>query len=138
MAAFQTLDQIKDLDGEIWKPILQYDAKYLVSNYGRVKSYKNRTAIIMHQQKNNQGYYRVPLSKDGKTKYELTHRLVAAAFVPNDDPEVKNTVDHIDADKNNNCASNLRWLSLADNIRAYYALRKHLRENDDEAVLHTL
>ena len=138
MAAFLTLDRIKDLDGEIWKPIPEYNDKYFVSNYARVKSYKGRTAILMHQQMNNQGYYRVPLSKNGKTKYELTHRLVAAAFVENDDPEVKTTVDHIDANKQNNCASNLRWLSLADNIRAYYALRKHLRENDDEAVLHTL
>ena len=51
-------------------------------------------------------------------------RLVAIAFVPNDDPLHKTTVDHIDTDKSNNKASNLRWMSLGDNIRAYKQQKK--------------
>ena len=40
--------------------------------------------------------------------------------MPNDDPLEKNTVDHIDGNKQNNNAENLRWLSLSDNVKAYY------------------
>ena len=40
--------------------------------------------------------------------------------MPNDDPLEKNTVDHIDGNKQNNDAENLRWLSLSDNVKAYY------------------
>lgn len=138
MAAFQTQDRIKDLSGEEWKSIEGYDEKYLISNYGRVKSLKKHKAILLRQQMNNKGYYRVALCKKGKMKYVLTHRLVAEAFVENDDPTEKNTVDHIDANKQNNCSSNLRWLSLADNVKEYYALKERLKESSDETVLHTL
>ena len=48
---------------------------------------------------------------------KLVHRLVAEAFIPNDDPETKDTVDHIDGNKSNNEASNLRWLNRAENTR---------------------
>jgi hypothetical protein len=48
---------------------------------------------------------------------------VAAAFCPNDDPENKTTIDHIDGNTLNNCADNLRWMSQADNTRAYFERR---------------
>lgn len=49
---------------------------------------------------------------------------MAAAFCGNPDPVHRNTVDHIDGNKQNNTAANLRWLSLADNIRVYNEGRK--------------
>jgi hypothetical protein len=45
--------------------------------------------------------------------------LVADAFCENPEPENAKTVDHIDGDKSNNRADNLRWLSFADNMREY-------------------
>lgn len=111
------LNSYKD---EIWVWVPGYEGKYLVSTYGRILTVHRKRAFFLKQYENNKGYYRVALCKDGKTKFILTHRLVAMAFIDNDDPEVKTTVDHIDGDKHNNQANNLRWLSLGDNIRAHY------------------
>jgi hypothetical protein len=49
----------------------------------------------------------VPLYKNGKRKYYLIHRLVAIAFVPNDDPINKTTVDHINSIKTDATYTNL-------------------------------
>ena len=113
-------DNIEDLQGEEWREIEGYQGKYLISNYGRLKSLKYHQARLLKPEDNGQGYQRVALSNEGKVKRYLVSRLVAIAFVENDDPIVKNTVDHIDNQKCNNYYKNLRWLSLGDNIRAYF------------------
>lgn len=38
-------------------------------------------------------------------------RVIAETFVPNDNPEVKTVVVHIDGDRFNNRAENLQWVS---------------------------
>ena len=140
MAAFFSLDKIPDLEGEVWKDICGFSGKYKISNYGRVKSFKYYKAHILRTQLNNKGYERVSLSKAGRARYYLVHRLVAQHFVANDNPEEKNTVDHIDGNKENNTASNLRWLSLSDNIRCYWNYQNKLKEQakEDETILHSL
>lgn len=65
---------------------------------------------------NTNGYEIVNLYRDGKGYGKLVHHLVAEAFIPNDDP-TKDTVDHIDGNKQNNEVSNLRWLNRAENTR---------------------
>ena len=57
---------------------------------------------------------KVVLLKDGKPNFFTVHRLVALAFVEN--PEHKSTVDHIDCNKKNNHASNLRWFTPNENL----------------------
>lgn len=115
---------IPDLEGEVWAEIKGYDEAYWISNLGRIKSYKYKTPYLLVQTPNTSGYMRVQLSKDGKRQRPLVHRLVATYFVPNDDPLMKNTVDHIDTDKRRNTYDNLQWLSLSDNIKRYYKIKK--------------
>jgi len=53
------------------------------------------------------------------------------AFIPNDNPIEKDTIDHIDLDKKNNKADNLRWLSRSDNARYYREQKKGKALNND-------
>ena len=88
---------------------------YWVNSYGRVWSdYSKRW---LKPAPNSKGYLRVGLRNNNHQSLKAIHRLVAEAFVPNDDPEHKDTIDHIDGNKTNNRADNLQWLSRGDNVR---------------------
>lgn len=123
-------DWIADLEGEEWR-IIDSKGKYYISNRGRVKSYQGREAKLLKPYTNQRGYLRVDI-KSGCRRTYLVHQLVALAFIPNDNPIEKDTVDHIDGDKTNNNVENLRWLSRADNIKAYQEQRKEQGQNGAE------
>lgn len=103
---------------EIWKDVKGYEGLYQVSNLGRVRSLDrvvkasyNSTMLkkgkILKQQKNENGYLYVFLTKDKKEKNCRVHRLVAEAFIPN--PLKLPQVNHKDENKLNNCVENLEW-----------------------------
>lgn len=105
---------------EKWKPVRGYEGLYEVSNLGSVRSLPRQAGKfrikgrVLKQAKGRTGYLLVGLSKDGITKTVGVHRLVAEAFVEN--PEHKETVNHINEDKADNRANNLEWLTLRENI----------------------
>jgi len=92
---------------EIWKPVVGYEGLYEISNLGKVKSLKYGKERIL-KPRNNKGYLEVDLPKDGKHKSYKVHRLVAQAFIPNDDL-FKTEINHIDENKENNNVNNLEW-----------------------------
>lgn len=94
---------------EIWKPVDGYEGLYEVSNLGRVKSLLHDNEWILKQIDNGHGYLRVALSKNGNVKKYRVHRLVARAFVLNDDPENKTHINHKNEIKTDNRADNLEW-----------------------------
>lgn len=108
---------------EEWKDIEGYEGLYQISNYGRVKSLKrecwNGKAWFTKKEKilkciiRKDGYARVCLCKDGKTKDVLVHRLVAIAFIPN--PNNLPQVNHKDENKEKNHVSNLEWCDSSYN-----------------------
>ena len=139
-----------NINNEIWKDIEGYEGLYQVSNLGRVNSLARVVKYKNYNSKNNSnchkvvekikkatckgkgshgggGYYVVTLYKNGKSKQWYVHRLVAMAFLPND--ENKETVNHIDGDKSNNCLSNLEWATYSENV--HHAIETGLNNMED-------
>lgn len=108
------------------KDIKGYESLYTISNDGVVRSldrynidkngkkkfYPGRELI--QETSTVYGHKRVTLSKDGKTKRHLVHRLVGEAFIPN--PENKPQINHIDSNPSNNHVSNLEWVTSSENM----------------------
>lgn len=90
--------------------------KYKVGNFGTV--YGTRFKRPLKQRINGDGYLTVTLGKlKGKRTSIAVHRLVAMLFVPNDDPDNKKEVNHIDYNRQNPRYDNLEWITHVDNIR---------------------
>jgi hypothetical protein len=97
---------------ENWIDIKDYEGLYQISNLGRIKSI--RTNRYLKPSINDNGYYRVGLSKDNKCKHYKVHRLVAIHFIPN--VPGSNLVNHINGDKGDNTVMNLEWVTHRENI----------------------
>ncbi len=96
---------------EYWRATSVF-TNYEVSSVGRVRN--SITGRVLKNQTRKDGYVGVQLSKDGKIKHFLTHRLVALAFIEN--PLEKPAVDHIDRNRANNSIDNLRWSTTSENM----------------------
>lgn len=90
-----------------------YEGLYGVDEVGNVWSHRNK--LILKPYVNTGGYLKVNLCKPGKMEHKYIHRLVAEAFVEN--PLQHNVVNHINADPQDNRASNLEWCDQGYNIR---------------------
>lgn len=106
---------------EIWKDVLGYEGKYQVSNLGRVKRcadnspgsrgrLKKKKEIILKPTLGANKYLSVSL---GKFKKNTVHRLVAIHFC--EQKPGKNHVDHINSERTDNRAANLRWVTQQEN-----------------------
>lgn len=112
------MEQFKDIPG--------FEGKYRVSNMGQVLSLtrknagrwgtlKTTPAKVLKLEMTSVGYKRACLSKDGKVKKHLVHRLVAKTFIPN--PDNKPCVNHKDSNRANNIVENLEWCTHAENSK---------------------
>ena len=83
------------------------------------KCYNQKTGKYLKGQENCKNHYfsyNLTLP-DGTKKRCLAHRLVAMAFIPNDDPIHKTQINHIDGNKLNNYVDNLEWCTPEENMQ---------------------
>lgn len=111
---------------EVFKPILELDSHYSISNLGNVyrhdievnsaisKTGKRKLlGAIKPAQDNGKGYKQLYVQIKRQRRLFYIHRLVAKYFI--DNPHGKKEVNHIDADKSNNCVTNLEWVTIQEN-----------------------
>ncbi len=106
---------------EEWREANIFPGRYLVSNFGRIRQVvrydssgrKAGGRIIKQVKRDKDGYHIVQLQYKGVIKWPKVHRLVAQAFIEN--PENKPYVDHINTNKVDNRAENLRWVTAKEN-----------------------
>lgn len=102
---------------EEWRDIPGYEGLYLVSNQGRVYSYRRQ--LYLRPFLTKKGYLYVTLTVGKQHRY-LKAALVLAAFSGPRPTEY--TVNHKDGDKSNDAFFNLEYLTDADNIRHAIAI----------------
>lgn len=99
------------IPGERWRPVVEGEDEYDVSDYGRVRkqkaSHKSPAGHILTPG-DCQGYRNVVLYRDGKRTTRNVHTLVARAFL-GPPPSPKHQVNHKDRKRSNNRLTNLEW-----------------------------
>jgi len=92
---------------------------FYISQYGRLYSKRRRKGKLLKDYwfKSPKGKYKSKYalpSKEGKSKWFFTHRLVASVYCKNIDPKTKDQVHHKDKDVANNHYRNLQWVSRSE------------------------
>ena len=95
----------------------------MISDHGRVLSFKGRSKLILCAKIMGTGYETVILPNKGVCIEYKIHRLVAKAFIPN--PEQLPQINHLDGNTMNNHVSNLEWCDAYTNMM--HAIRTGLR-----------
>lgn len=113
-------DQELYLENEKWKDISNMNGEYQISSYGRL--YHKTNNLIRKNSMTEDGYMRVHIHKYNCR--DFVHRLVALAFIPNSNPDIKTQVNHKNMDRSNCHVNNLEWVSCSENVLHSYKHRK--------------
>ena len=110
----------ESFDGEIWTWYKDYrieEKTIAVSTYARAFSFV--TGKFLKDYGQNQDYMYWYLNDWDEDAITVPiHRAVAECFCQKPNIQDRLVVDHIDGDKHNNLASNLRWLTYKENSNA--------------------
>ena len=134
---------------EIWVdvPLKEFKEFYEISSFGNVRSkdrvvtQKNRFGSnntthykkrILSQSNHNCGYKLCCLKSQAKRQTHYVHRLVALAFISNNDPK-NNQVNHINGDKKDNNLSNLEWSNAS--LNTIHAVSLGLQKSGKHSTL---
>lgn len=107
---------------ENWR-FIEANSDYMVSDHGRILSFKGKSKLIISSSITAKGYEYVAIRQKGIYVGYSVHRLVATAFIPN--PKRLPQVNYLDGNKLNNHVANLEWCDAYDNVM--HAIRTGLR-----------
>lgn len=105
---------------ETWKDIPGYEGHYQVSDLGNVRSVKSKIQLKLYRYYND--YLYCDLQKDGLKKKFKVHRLVLWSFIGHSGKHI----DHINAKRDDNRLTNLRYCTARENSHYRHAKQKHL------------
>ena len=101
----------RKLDDEEWREVPGSKGRYMVSNYGRVKSFvvdKEKGLLMKCSVIKNFKY--IVLKYNNRRNQFFIHKLVALVWLPKP-TKAQTIVTHLDRNLNNNHYSNLAWLT---------------------------
>ena len=96
-------------------PLIGFEDSYEILNQYPFTIKRKKDNKIVNEWIENNGYCRLHLIINGKQKKFQKHVLIAKQFIPNDDPENKKYVDHLNHNRIDNRIDNLRWVSASTN-----------------------
>lgn len=109
---------------EVFKDVAGYEGQYKIGNRGTLWSEISHKKLRPNTDKYGYEYY--VLCVNGKRKTVKAHRLVAMAFLPNENNLP--SVNHKDENKVNNAVENLEWCDVLYNNR-YGSRNRRIRES---------
>lgn len=114
-------EPVEIIHGNVVYRLLPRFPEYAVSKDGSVLNIKRKT-VTRPKVLNHVGHYKTSAVVDQANLYtydrQMTHRLVASVWIKNPDWDKYYLVDHIDGNKQNCNAANLRWTDHVGNNQA--------------------
>ena len=138
---------MEKLFSEIWKPVKGFEECYEVSSMGNVRSVDRHLMLgkqycllkgkPIKPYLTPKGYLMVDLCKNSQRTHYLVHRLVANAFIPNQNNLP--CIDHINTIKTDNRVENLRWCTNKENsnnplTREHINIKSHSKEAKEKIL----
>lgn len=117
------------------KDIIGFEGLYKITSEGKVIKLASKKRLVNGKYMDlperelsvskRVGYPTVALYKNGKQHTKLMHRLMAIHFIPNDNPLIKNEVNHRNKDIMDYSLENLEWCSRSENMKHAKRKKKH-------------